>query len=495
MIKGASTLTVPNEMACLPAIQSFAGEFVKALGFPDGDTEKILLALEEAVVNVIEHAFESKGESFRIVFEPGVTGITITVRDKGLPYDPGTVPEYAAPLDAEHTAFQGLGSFLMRECVDEVSFHNLGKEGKELCLVKYLPEKRITEYEDEPVPETKIAAAGSEGSETLDIRLMKPSEAVEVSRLFYRAYGYSYFADVMYYPDRLAELNRKELMSSVVAVTGSGEIVGHVAIFRDEPGDVITEEGKAAVKPGFRNQDIFGRMKRRVTERAKELGLKGLYGRAVTVHTYTQKMTEREGHKDCAVVLCSAPADVSFKEIAENLSQRGTYVFSFLPLVDLPVTSVYLPPQHDAILKKICAHLGLKRNFMDSPEDVPIDDHSVIKSRVQSEANTAEIVVDRYGKDCIALLRSLVRDLCVRKVDQITLFLDLGNPATSRMCEEFENLGFLFSGVLPCLHFDDTLMLQYLNNITVDYRKIQTHSAMTKEMLAYIEERDRESRG
>ena len=44
--------------------------------------------------------------------------------------------------------------------------------------------------------------------------------------------------------------------------------------------------------------------------------------------------------------------------------------------------------------------------------------------------------------------------------------------------------------MIPCLHFEDTLMLQYLNNIVLDYSQIDAYSDMTKELLAYIKERD-----
>lgn len=67
--------------------------------------------------------------------------------DKGLPYEPNLVPEFNIEENLEHEAASGLGSLLMRKSVDEVSFHNLGREGKELHLfTKYLPFKDITEY-------------------------------------------------------------------------------------------------------------------------------------------------------------------------------------------------------------------------------------------------------------------------------------------------------------------------------------------------------------
>lgn len=225
-------------------------------------------------------------------------------------------------------------------------------------------------------------------------------------------------------------------------------------------------------------------------DRAKVMGLKGIYGKAVTVHTYSQKMTEKTGNKDCAVLLGCAPADMLFKGIAERLPQRGTCVYSFLALVSLPVTTVYPPPHHETTIRKIYSHLGLNRSFITLCRDVLVDDLSIMRSKIMTEHNTAEIVLIRYGKDCAKMLRHHLKELCTKKIDQVTLFLNLGDPFTSLMCEEFEKLGFFISGIVPCLHFEDTLMLQYLNNIIIDYSQIKVYSDMAKEMLAYVKERD-----
>jgi len=495
MISGRSILTITNEIAYLHAIQSFARELANEIGFGKDDQDAILLALEEAVTNVIEHAFEpAERAAFQIIFEPSTAGIKIIIKDRGLPYDPGLVPGYTEPDDIGDMPSHGLGSYIMKKCVDEVSFINLGKEGKELHLIKHFPKKSIAEYDEasrsEPVPERSEKSVFPTQLQEIEVRLMRPSEAVEVSRLFYRTYGYSYFSDVMYYPDRLAELNRQGALISIVAVSGEGEIVGHQAMIRDALTDTIFEAGRGAVKTSFRGHNLLLRMMEFLIDKAKADGFKGIYGKPVTVHEYSQKVTGRIGFKDCAVLLGCAPSDIAFKGIAGKFSQRGTYVYCFLPLVQLPVVPVYLPSHHEAILRKIYSNLGLSKNFITSHSSVPEDDLSIMRSKIIPEDNIAEIVIRHYGRDCVAALRRLLKDLCVRKIDQITLFLDLGDPATGIMCEKFEELGFFLSGMIPCLHFEDTLMLQYLNNIVLDYSQIDAYSDMTKELLAYIKERD-----
>jgi len=58
------------------------------------------------------------------------------------------------------------------------------------------------------------------------------------------------------------------------------------------------------------------------------------------------------------------------------------------------------------------------------------------------------------------------------------------------MAAELEALGFFFAGILPRTRFGDTLMLQYLNNVDLDYSKITAYSDMAKEILAYVQAHD-----
>jgi len=58
------------------------------------------------------------------------------------------------------------------------------------------------------------------------------------------------------------------------------------------------------------------------------------------------------------------------------------------------------------------------------------------------------------------------------------------------LTEELEKLGFFFAGVLPQASVGEALVLQYLNNVQLDYSKIQAYSDMAKRLLAYIKARD-----
>jgi len=87
-------------------------------------------------------------------------------------------------------------------------------------------------------------------------------------------------------------------------------------------------------------------------------------------------------------------------------------------------------------------------------------------------------------------VRRLQRSFCLQQVAAMNLFLNLEDPNTFFLTEEFEKLGFFFAGILPCARFGDALILQYLNNVDLDYSKIVAYSEAAKELLAYIQKLD-----
>ena len=76
------------------------------------------------------------------------------------------------------------------------------------------------------------------------------------------------------------------------------------------------------------------------------------------------------------------------------------------------------------------------------------------------------------------------------KIEVIYLLLPLNDPTTAVWTSELEGLGFFFSGVVPGPVSGDMLELQYLNNLLIDYGKVEVYSDFAKELLTYIEARD-----
>ncbi len=494
-----STLIVPNDLFYMPLIQAFISEVANRMGFSKRDMSMMMVAVEEAVVNVVRHAFEpGEKTTFQVIVAPGNMNLTVIIKDKGLPYSPGIVPDYNPPSDIYDAANAGLGLYLIRKGVDEIFFNNLGREGKELHLVKHVPYRSVqeihTETELERFPEPVVTGPAKQKS--FSIRPIEPSEVYDVSRLFYRTYGYTYGVDTIYYPEKLAQSHADGTITSVVTVGEDGRLVGHAALVRDGREDRIAELAMAVVEPSYRGHGCQNLMTLRLVEEAKKEGLAGIYSKAVTNHMYAQKAGEKAGFKRCALVAGVIPADRIYKGMDAALTQRGSVVFGYKAVGDPGNIMVFAPSKHSAIIQKTYGALGIDRVFAEGPrkEQEADEEPGDVRVAVIPGFNRGTIEVKKYGKHTAVQVHTILKMLCYQKVDQITLYLNSHDPAICGLIDTFENMGFFYAGILPFSHVGDALLLQYLNNAPIDYDKVYVACEMGREILEYVRSCDPNNR-
>ena len=490
-------LTLPNDLSYVKYAHFCANEMATMIGFDQAARQSIELALEEAAATVIEHAFEP-GESgtYEVIIQRIPVGMEIVLKDKGLPFDPSRIPEFNPDQAMAENADKGLGLFLMNENMDKVSFHNLGMEGKELHLIKYLPNKNIEAYfpaaDLQPVSDTPpTEPAVIQEKIEYEVRELYPSEAIEVSRCAYKSHGYTFFDEHIYYPDRLIELNDSGQMISAVAVTAQGVFMGHSALVFPFPGAHIAEFTFVFVNVEYRGQGCMNRLCDYLFNGPRRGALTGIYAYAVTNHIYTQKAMVKYDFHDCGLLLATSPATWKFKGMAES-KQRISVVLSFKYL-NLPASlDLYPPAHHRAMIEQLYANVGATHSFktleaggLSLPEE-----SSVIQTDVNTAESCGEIHVMRYGANAIAEVRHILKDLCVRQIACINLFLDLRDPATADLTAAFERLGFFFAGILPQAGVGEALILQYMNNVAFDYKEVVAYTDAAKNLLAYVRERD-----
>jgi len=491
-------LSVPCDLSYLRIVQTFVREVARQFGFSGDDLYKIELALEEGVTNVMEHAFADDDEPnpFDIICERVKLGMRIIIKEKGIPFDPRQLPHFDPIKNIEQASPSGMGLFLMRESMDEVAFFNLGPEGKETHLIKYLPAKNIEEYltpaecRDEPAPVD--APVKTAGKIHYTVRRMEPGEAIEVSRCAYKSHGYTFFDDHIYYPDRIIELNATDEMISTVAVTEENTFMGHAAFLYPAPGARIAEFTFVFVNQAYRSQGCMGRLCEFLLTIPKKHELAGTYSYSVANHAFTQRGVLKLGFNDCGILLATSPATWRFKGITEENEQRISVVLSFKYIQTPPARSLYAPPEHREMIARLYENIRAGHIFTIPSMAAPpfIGDESIIETSVFASESCGEIWVNRYGSHIVREVRGILRDLCLKQIAAINLFLRLEDPTTYFVTEELEKLGFFFAGILPETNIGDVLILQYLNNVALNYDTVQVYSDTAKAILAYIRARD-----
>jgi serine/threonine-protein kinase RsbW len=123
----------------LDEIREIVAEAARQVGFSDKEIYAIQLAADEASSNIIEHAYAGvKGGKLEIDISTSDTKLKIIMRDHGKPFDPASVPEPNVKADLSERKIGGLGMYLMRKLMDEVSYESSPETGNILTMIKRL---------------------------------------------------------------------------------------------------------------------------------------------------------------------------------------------------------------------------------------------------------------------------------------------------------------------------------------------------------------------
>ena len=132
-------ITVGNSTENLAKVRVFVTQAMRDADVNKEDENRIILAVDEAVSNIIEHAFENTLEgAIKIEIDLDSERCVVVIHDSGKKFDPLSVEPLNLDRHIKAGRKRGLGIFLMRQIMDEVKYHY--KTGVEniLTLVKNL---------------------------------------------------------------------------------------------------------------------------------------------------------------------------------------------------------------------------------------------------------------------------------------------------------------------------------------------------------------------
>ncbi|HNT26305.1 MAG TPA: ATP-binding protein [Anaerolineales bacterium] len=130
------TRTYSGHLKHLAAICDFVTEQAALAGLDEAQTYAVQLAVDEAATNIVEHAYGGEGRgSFSITCKVTAEGLKVVLKDGGAPFDPSSVPEPVTGVPLEELKSRGLGVFLIRQMMDEVTYQ-FGPDGNKLTLFK-----------------------------------------------------------------------------------------------------------------------------------------------------------------------------------------------------------------------------------------------------------------------------------------------------------------------------------------------------------------------
>jgi serine/threonine-protein kinase RsbW len=131
------TETYPGNYTSLEPISQFVIQAAQDAGLNEHEIYQVELAVDEACCNIIDHAYggENRGD-MQCSVEIGDGKLTVTLKDRGRPFDPASVPQPVFNVPIQKLKKRGVGVYLMHKIMDELRYETSPENGNTLVMVK-----------------------------------------------------------------------------------------------------------------------------------------------------------------------------------------------------------------------------------------------------------------------------------------------------------------------------------------------------------------------
>lgn len=129
---------IKNDTKHLSHLRRHLLENIRETDLQSGEETKIVLAVDEAVTNIIEHGYDDQLEGWiDLRFEADQGRLKIVIRDMGKRFDPNSIRNPDIVKCVREGQSHGLGIFLIRQIMDEVRYRFQEGQKNQLTLIKY----------------------------------------------------------------------------------------------------------------------------------------------------------------------------------------------------------------------------------------------------------------------------------------------------------------------------------------------------------------------
>ena len=129
-------LTIAATVESIETVTDFVNEQLEAYDCPMKILMQINIAIDELFSNIAHYAY--KGEigqaTVRVDALETPRSVVITFIDRGVPYDPLAKADPDTTLSAEERAIGGLGIFMVKKSMDDVSYEY--RNGQNILTIK-----------------------------------------------------------------------------------------------------------------------------------------------------------------------------------------------------------------------------------------------------------------------------------------------------------------------------------------------------------------------
>jgi len=130
---------MPSNPRFLCVVRATIGELGSVYGWPEEECRRVILALDEALANVIRHAYKNAhDQEIEVNCRAAADYMEFKLLDHGEPADPARI--CGQPLN--DAALSGRGTHMMKMIMDEMLYERV-PGGNQLTLTKRLPATQL----------------------------------------------------------------------------------------------------------------------------------------------------------------------------------------------------------------------------------------------------------------------------------------------------------------------------------------------------------------
>lgn len=131
-----ATLRITSEIDNLAKARRFVEEAAASLTDDAEVIGDLVLAVDEALTNVIVHGYQDAAGMIEIEVAQGQDALVVHLRDRAPGFDPTRVPAPDINVPLSRRIPGGLGVYMMRRLTDELHYQATPEGKNELTLVK-----------------------------------------------------------------------------------------------------------------------------------------------------------------------------------------------------------------------------------------------------------------------------------------------------------------------------------------------------------------------
>ena len=474
---------IEARLGILGSVTDFTYKWCVNMGLDQTDAARMALAVDEILTDILLYAFRDETGYVEIWYQYTFSEIEIIIQEMGEPFDPGRHP-YSAEKAIHENDFEGACLEVVRKMTDYFLFLNRGKDGKEFRLVKRFASLDIRDHFAAPLEEQDFDVE-PESDENYLLTPVTSEDAEDIAKLIYRSYSYSYPKEELYFPNLIDMAIRHEYKFGTIVRTVSGGPAGYFAVVKSTD-SMIGEVGHAVVSPPHRKRGLMKRMMNKLIEMSRQRGLLGLFGEALTIHTFSQKVNEKFGFKSTALVIATSPKR-TFKGMETELSDIMSVVIDFLPLTKRWRKPIILPETYANLLSEIYSqfeHVPKVTAGKEKSDSEPIKTN--LDLNISYEKNSVLIIVRDVGSTFEASCKRLLRSIEELEMTSVYIDLPLNESRTNSAIQWLKEREFILAGLMPLFHKETDYFRMQRIRAEVDFDIIQTYTEIAGKLKETI---------